>query len=224
MATNWRLSSFNGALLAAYFIPAWSMLAYNIAFAPVHALYDLPNISAALYVSDQLQMSGITLVRLAWLLALARITVVVFFAVFVALLFRPSIRKAGGCDEALAVALGFGSLISFGCMLMASRVGETAARRRRMASCAIEAAQPELAGSLIARAVDEGDDSPLIHVLAGRLAMAAGQADVALGSAERALAQAAKDGDVDARCAAFDVQARALDYSGRRAEAPQGPF
>ena len=129
MATNWRLSSFNGALLAAYFIPAWSMLAYNIAFAPVHALYDLQNISAALYVSDHLQMSGVTLVRLAWLLALARITVVVFFAVFVALLFRPSIRRAGGCDEALAIALGVGSLISFACMFMASKVGETAALR-----------------------------------------------------------------------------------------------
>jgi hypothetical protein len=105
------------------------MLAYNIMFAPVHALYELPNISAALYVSDQLHMSGITLVRVAWLLALARITVVVFFAIFVALLFRPSIRKAGGCDEALAIALGVGSLISFACMLMASKVGETAALR-----------------------------------------------------------------------------------------------
>ena len=129
MSTDWRISSFNGALLAAYFIPAWSMLAYNIMFAPVHALYELPNISAALYVSDQLHMSGITLVRVAWLLALARITVVVFFAIFVALLFRPSIRKAGGCDEALAIALGVGSLISFACMLMASKVGETAALR-----------------------------------------------------------------------------------------------
>ena len=129
MAINWRISSFNGALLAAYFIPAWSMLAYNIAFAPVHALYDLPNISAALYASDQMHVSGISLVRLAWLLALARITVVVSFAIFVALLFRPSIRKAGGCDEALAIALGVGCLISFACMLMASQVGETAALR-----------------------------------------------------------------------------------------------
>jgi hypothetical protein len=129
MATNWRISSFNGALLAAYFIPAWSMLAYNIMFAPVHALYELPNISAALYVSDHLHMSGITLVRLAWLLALARIMVVVFFAVFVALLFRRVVRLNGGCDEALAIALGVGSLISFSCMLMAAKVGETAAMR-----------------------------------------------------------------------------------------------
>jgi hypothetical protein len=129
MATNWRISSFNGALLAAYFIPAWSMIAYKIMFDPVHALYELPNISAAIYVSDQLHMSGITLVRLSWLLALSRIMVIAFLAIFVAMLFRPSIRKAGGCDEALTIALGVGSLISFACMLMASKVGETAAMR-----------------------------------------------------------------------------------------------
>src|ERR1700682_5742554 len=66
-------------------------------------------------------------VRSAWLLALGRMTVVAFFAVFVVFLTRPSIRKAGGCDEALAMALAIGSLISFASMLMASQVGETAA-------------------------------------------------------------------------------------------------
>ena len=129
MTTNWRISSFNGALLAAYFIPAWTMVAFQIIFAPVHALYELPNISAALYVSDHLHMAGITLVRLAWLLALARIMVIAFFAIFLVLLCRPSIRRSGGCDEALAIALGVGSLISFACMLMASKVGETASMR-----------------------------------------------------------------------------------------------
>ena len=129
MTTNWRISSFNGALLVAYFIPAWTMVAFQIIFAPVHALYELPNISAALYVSDHLHMAGITLVRLAWLLALARIMVIAFFAIFLVLLCRPSIRRSGGCDEALAIALGVGSLISFACMLMASKVGETASMR-----------------------------------------------------------------------------------------------
>jgi hypothetical protein len=42
---------------------------------------------------------------------------------------RPSIRKTGGCDEALAIAIAIGSLISFVSMLMASQVGETAALR-----------------------------------------------------------------------------------------------
>jgi hypothetical protein len=41
----------------------------------------------------------------------------------------PRVRKAGGCDEALAIALGLGSLISFVSMVMASRVHEIEALR-----------------------------------------------------------------------------------------------
>jgi hypothetical protein len=127
--SNWRIGSFNGALLAAYFIPAWSIISYNIMFAPVHALYEQPNISAALYVSDHLNMAGMNLVRVAWLLALGRFAVVAYFVVFLAMLCWPSTRKSGSCDEALGIALGIGSLISFACMVMASTVGETGALR-----------------------------------------------------------------------------------------------
>jgi hypothetical protein len=42
---------------------------------------------------------------------------------------RASIRKSGGCDEALAMALGIGSVITFGSMMMASQVGEVGAMR-----------------------------------------------------------------------------------------------
>ena len=73
-------------------------------------------------------LSAVVALRLTMPVA-AAMALVAFFAIFVALLFRPSIRKAGGCDEALAIALGAGSLISFACMLMASKVGETAAMR-----------------------------------------------------------------------------------------------
>ena len=45
------------------------------------------------------------------------------------LLTRPAIRKSGGCDEALGMALAIGSVISFASMVMASQVGETAALR-----------------------------------------------------------------------------------------------
>jgi hypothetical protein len=127
--SNWRIGSLNGALLAAYFIPVWGMVAYGIMFAPVHALYDQPNISAALYVSDHLNVAGMDLVRVAWLLALARFAVLAFFAVFIVLLCWPSTRKSGACDEALGIALGVGSLFSFACMLMASQVGEAGALR-----------------------------------------------------------------------------------------------
>jgi hypothetical protein len=129
MSTNWRISSFNGALLAAYFIPTWTIVAFKIIISPIHGFYERPNIAVALFISDHLQMSGMATVRLAWLLALGKLTVVAFFAIFLVLLARPAIRKSGGSNEALAMALAIGSVISFASMLMASQVGETAALR-----------------------------------------------------------------------------------------------
>jgi hypothetical protein len=129
MSTDWRISSFNGALLAAYFIPTWTIVAFRIMISPIHALYEQPNISVALFISDHLQLAGMTTVRFAWLLALSRLTVVAFFAIFVVFLTRASIRKTGGCDEALAMALAIGSVISFASMVLASQVGETGALR-----------------------------------------------------------------------------------------------
>jgi hypothetical protein len=129
MSTNWRISSFNGALLAAYFIPTWTIIAFKIMISPIHGFYERPNISIALFVSDFLQLGGTGAVRAAWLLALGRLTVVAFFAIFVVLISRPAVRKAGGCDEALAMALGIGSLISFASMVMAANFGEAAALR-----------------------------------------------------------------------------------------------
>src|ERR1700734_544182 len=128
-ATNWRISSFNGALLAAYFIPTWTIVAFRIMISPIHGLYEQPNVSVALFISDHLQLAAATTVRFAWLLALGRLTVVAFFAIFLIFITRPSIRKAGGCDEALGLALAIGSVISLGSMVMASQVGETAALR-----------------------------------------------------------------------------------------------
>jgi hypothetical protein len=129
MSANWRISSFSGAMLAAYFIPTWTMVAFRIMISPIHGLYERPNISVALYISDHLQLAAITTIRLAWLLALGKLTVVAFFATFVVLITRASIRKTGGCDEALAIALTIGSVISFASMLMASQVGEAEALR-----------------------------------------------------------------------------------------------
>ena len=130
MSTNsWRISTVNGALLALYFIPTWTIVAFKIMVSPVHGLYDLPNVSVALFLSDHLHFAAMNLVRFAWLLALGKMTVVAFFAVFLVMTTRASVRKTGGCDEALAMALGIGSLITFGSMVMASRVGEMAAMR-----------------------------------------------------------------------------------------------
>src|ERR1700693_5928233 len=129
MATNSRISSFNGMLLAAYFIPTWAIIAFRIMVAPIHGLYERPSISVALFVSDHLQLAAMTTVRFAWLLALGRMTVVAFFAIFLVLLTRAAIRKTGGCDEALGMALAIGSGISFASMVMGSQVGETQALR-----------------------------------------------------------------------------------------------
>jgi hypothetical protein len=129
MAGNWRISSFNGALLAAYFIPAWTIAACRIVVAPIHGFYELPNISLALFVGDHLQLSGMDTVRIALLLALVRLTVVAFLAVFLFFISRPSIREGGAGDEALVMALSIGSAMSFAGVLMASQAGETTALR-----------------------------------------------------------------------------------------------
>jgi hypothetical protein len=126
---NWRISSFNGALLAAYFIPTWTIIAFRIMVSPIHTFYERPNIAVALFVSDHLHLATTGTLRAAWLLALGRLTVVGFFAVFLVLLARPKIRKSGGCDEALSIALLIASVISFAAMVMASMAGETAALR-----------------------------------------------------------------------------------------------
>jgi len=55
--------------------------------------------------------------------------VVAFLAVFLVFITRASIRKAGGCNEALGMALAIGSVMSFAGVVMASQAGETAALR-----------------------------------------------------------------------------------------------
>jgi hypothetical protein len=95
----------------------------------VHGFYERQNISVALFINDHLHLAGLSTVRAAWLLALGKLTVVAFFGVFVVLTTRATIRKTGGCDEALGFALAIGSLISFASMLMASAVGEVEALR-----------------------------------------------------------------------------------------------
>jgi hypothetical protein len=129
MSTNWRISSFNGALLASYFIPTWAIIAFRIVSTPVRGLFERPNVSAAFYLGDHLQWGATGLIRAAWFIALGRFVVVAFFALFLVQLCRPKIRIAGGANEALSIALLLGSVMSFALMLMASKVGEAEALR-----------------------------------------------------------------------------------------------
>jgi hypothetical protein len=129
MFKDWKISTFNGLLVASYFIPAWAMPALRIVIAPVRGLYERANISPAMFMSDYLQLGPVATVRGAWLLALLKLTVVAFFAVFVALTLRVSTRDRNDGDEAFGVALILGTFVSFGSMVFAAKVGELAALR-----------------------------------------------------------------------------------------------
>jgi len=129
MKTDWRISSVSGVLLASYLIPTWLIVGYRLMTSPIHALYDRPNIAVAIFFSDHFQLDAIATIRMAWLLALAKITVAAFLLVFVALLTRPKVRLTAGCDEALGIALALGSVLAFGSMVMAAQVGEPEAMR-----------------------------------------------------------------------------------------------
>src|SRR5581483_647693 len=154
MATNWRISLFNGALLAAYFIPTWTIQAFNIMVSPIHSFYERPNVSLAFFAGDHLHFAADGMVRTAWMLALGRITVVAFFAIFLMLLTRSAIRLAGGCNEALSIALGLGSLICFAWMIMASTVHEPEALRRHATELLM------LLGTSIVMLVERPEEKP----------------------------------------------------------------
>jgi DNA-binding NarL/FixJ family response regulator len=98
---------------------------------------------------------------------------------------------------------------------------DTRVRLRRMATCAMEAGRLDLAAALVERAVEHGDRSPSIDVVAGRIALMGGDAESALTSAERALAAATAESDPAAACAALDLKGRALDVAGRRPDAAE---
>jgi hypothetical protein len=124
---NWRISSFNGALLALYFVPSWTIAAFRIMISPMQGVYERANVSLVLFMSDHMHLATMTTIRYAWLMALGKLTVVAFFSVFLVFATRASIRQSGGCDEALSMAIGLGAAISFASVIMASKVGQTAA-------------------------------------------------------------------------------------------------
>lgn len=129
MSREWRISIINGALLACYFIPSWTISAMKIWISPIRGFYDRSNIAAAFYVSDFLSLSPIDTIRVAWLLALGKIIVAAFFLIFLLFVIRAAIRNKGGAEEALAFALGLGAFMSMASLIAASKVGELAALR-----------------------------------------------------------------------------------------------
>ncbi|ETR75739.1 hypothetical protein X566_23995 [Afipia sp. P52-10] len=131
MARGFRITTINGLLLAAYFIPVWTIAVLRIVTFPIRGIYERANIGPALFINDHLQLSGLGAVRFAWLLALAKFVVVGYFGLFAILTLRVApkdeeVCRAGG-DEPLALALLLGAVISITSMAMAARVGEIAA-------------------------------------------------------------------------------------------------
>jgi hypothetical protein len=129
MARGWRITTINGLLLAAYFVPAWTIAAFKIVVFPIRGIYERANIAPALYVNDAFHLSTLGTVRFAWLLVLAKFVVVAYFLLFAVLTFRPEGGRRAAGDEALALALLFGGIVSIASMLAASYVGEAAALR-----------------------------------------------------------------------------------------------
>jgi hypothetical protein len=129
MTRYWRISTLNGVLLATYFIPMWTIAAARIIVWPVRGLYDPANIAAAIYIGDHLQLSPPAVARFAWLLALAKITVALFFAMFAATVLREDDRYARSGEEPLTIALMAGVAISFVSMIFAVLTHEQAALR-----------------------------------------------------------------------------------------------
>lgn len=129
MFGNLRISWIVGVPVAVYFAVVWTPLIATTVMAPVFALYQLPNVGAALYAADHLGFAGTATVRIAWLLALARFVPLAFMAVFAVRLAVPALRRRGGIGEALGLAVGLGSALGFALMLMAAKVHEQAAVR-----------------------------------------------------------------------------------------------
>jgi hypothetical protein len=130
MAAGWRIATINGLLLAGYFIPTWAIAAGRVAIYPLHGMYERSHVGPLRYVNETFQLSMLGTMRFAWLLVLAKLLVAGFFMLFCVLTFRgkdePN-HSAG--DEALALAVTTGCVISLGGMVAASLVGEADALR-----------------------------------------------------------------------------------------------
>lgn len=129
MIGTWRISHYNAVLVAMYLVPHWAMTAFRIVEAPIRGLYDRANIAFGITLTDELQLAGLGMARTAWTLAVVRLTVVAFFLIFLVQVASPRRRLRGDGDEALAIALTLGGLLSFAGMMMAAHSGEAAALR-----------------------------------------------------------------------------------------------
>jgi DNA-binding CsgD family transcriptional regulator/tetratricopeptide (TPR) repeat protein len=97
-----------------------------------------------------------------------------------------------------------------------AHAGHDRARWLRMAQCALDARLNERTRALLADARASDEDNYFVHVTMGRLALNGGDTGTAFTCAARALELASDD--PLGRCAALDLQARALEIDGQRRE------
>lgn len=126
---KWRMASANGLLLGCYLVPAWSIVVWKIVTAPVRGLFDVANLGPAIFASDFLQLMPADMLRFAYLVALAKFTVIAFFVASVCFTLSSEPHEQEEGDELLHVALALASIVSTASMALAWWFGEGDALR-----------------------------------------------------------------------------------------------
>jgi hypothetical protein len=128
-AQGWRIATINGLLLAAYFVPAWMISIVRTAIYPLHGIYERSHVGPVRFINETFQLSMLGTMRFAWLFVLAKLVVAGALLLFTVLTFRAKEPDHSAGDEALALAVTIGCVISMGGAVAAQLVGEVDALR-----------------------------------------------------------------------------------------------
>ena len=126
---GWRIGTINGLLLAAYFVPTWSISALRVVIYPLHGIYERSHVGPVRFINETFQLSMLGTMRFAWLFVLAKLVVAGAFLLFAVLTFRAREPDHSAGDEALALAVTIGGIISMAGVVAASLAGEADALR-----------------------------------------------------------------------------------------------
>jgi cytochrome c oxidase subunit IV len=127
--SDWRISTANSLLLAIYLMPAWLNAALHIYRNPARGLFDQANIASTTFAADYLHLEPEGLMRFALIVALAKMTVVLFFACFMSLSIIGDKEHRQDRDELLYIGLTLAAVISVASMLLAYFFGSAEALR-----------------------------------------------------------------------------------------------
>lgn len=128
-STSWRVATGNAMLLALYLVPAWAWAAWQIWVSPIHGVFASANLGPAMFAANVLQLEPLDMVRFALLVALAKLTVVIFFMAFVVFSLSSLEHEREEGRELLHVGLTLAAIIAFVSTILAWRFGEAEALR-----------------------------------------------------------------------------------------------